>query len=577
MSGHYPREVIDRVRESVDIVDIISSYLKLKKSGANYQALCPFHQEKSPSFSVSSSKQIFHCFGCGEGGNVISFVMKYDNLTFIDALKTLADRGGVALPQGSDYKQEDYSLLYDINREASLFFSEQLRLASPESFISTYLTKRSLTAELVERFGIGFAPDKWDSLYNYLTAKKISPAEIEKAGLIKKSSRGNYIDTFRDRLIFPIMDEKGRAVAFGGRALGEDVKGPKYLNSPETPIYRKGRILYGLDKARDEIKKKGNALIVEGYMDLVALSRAGINNVVATSGTAFTEFHGRILKRYTENFVMVFDGDDAGRKAAERATAVAMVESVRPKITMMPTGMDPDDVISERGPEGIIKIIEEAKPYISYILDTVCKKFDVSTAEGKADAARALLPELASIVDPIERAGAVEALSSRVGIPAARIEMRLPRQKGDRFQPESKKEPVNVRPAPLEKIIIRIMIDHPEAIASRLPELQPEDFRSVETRKAFEALSAEIGKGVIDGNELIEKMEDYDIGEYMRSLMMKDSLYEEEAWGDNVDNFINHLRQGKSHSKMVRGMLDSAKSSSREKFLERQKDFRDLH
>ena len=580
MALNYSRDVIDRVRESNDIVEVISSHLSLKKSGANYVALCPFHQEKSPSFSVNRSKQIFHCFGCGEGGNVISFVMKFENLTFVDALKELAERGGVQLPSSSAEPSEDYSRLYDVNREAANYFYKQLKDSPESSEVWGYIKRRSISAEMLEKFGIGYAPDSWDSLLKHLESKKFSPAEIARGGLAKESSKGNLIDTFRHRLIFPILDEKSRVVAFGGRALGDETKGPKYLNSPETPVYRKGRLLFGLNLSAESIRSNKRVLIVEGYMDLLALSQVGISEVVATAGTAFTGYHCRLLKRYSDEMIMVFDGDEAGKKAAERSTVTAMENDIRPKVVLLPEGKDPDDIIKDGGVESFMDILKDAKPYLSYIIDQACKKYDISTTEGKADAIRSLLPELSKISDPIVRAGAVEALSSKTKIPVSRIELSLPRmgrgyeKKGVTSQ--EVKGDMSSAP-PLEKIIIRILLDHTEIIENLTERLKPEDFKSVACRRVYEAISAISSKGEVKSGELVEKIEDRQVSGFIRSILMEDSLYEEESWGENVENFMDNLKRRKSRGKMIKGMVDAAKKQSREEYLNHEKDLRNLH
>ncbi|MDH5542654.1 MAG: DNA primase [Nitrospinota bacterium] len=579
MALNYSRDVIDRVRESNDIVEVISSHLSLRKSGANFVALCPFHQEKSPSFSVNRSKQIFHCFGCGEGGNVISFVMKFENLTFVEALKELAERGGVQLPSASTGPSEDYSRLYDVNREAAAFFHQQLKEASGSSTVREYVKRRSISDEMLEKFGIGYAPDSWDSLLHHLESKRFSPAEIEKGGLAKRSSKGNLIDTFRQRLIFPILDEKGRVVAFGGRSLGDDGKGPKYLNSPESPIYRKGRLLFGLSRSAEFIRKSKRVLIVEGYMDLLALAQGGILEVVATAGTAFTGYHCRLLKRYAEEMIMVFDGDEAGKKAAERSTITAMENDIRPKVVLLPEGKDPDDIIRDGGAESFNKTLAEAKPYLSYIIDLACRKHDISTPEGKADAIRSLIPELSKISDPIVRAGAVEALSSKTKIPVSRIELSLPRMGKEYTKSEKKssKGEEDIRSAPpLEKIIIRIMLDHPEIIGGLAEKLKPEDFNSAACRGVFGALSDLALKGGVEVGDLAEQAGDGQFSSHIRSLLLEDSLYEEGSWGKNVEDFMKYLER-KNRGKHVTRMVEAAKKQSREEYLNREKDLRNLH
>ncbi|MEE8484038.1 MAG: DNA primase [Nitrospinota bacterium] len=575
MAGLYPRDVIDRVREAVDIVEVISSYLPLKKSGANHMALCPFHTEKTPSFSVSQSKQIFHCFGCGEGGNVLTFVMKYENLPFIDAMENLANRAGITLPN-KKRDSDDYARLYAVNGEAAIFYIKQLREAGEGSSAKRYLKKRGLDDEAVERFSLGLAPDKYESCMKHLVSKKFSAAEIEKAGIIKKGSSGNYFDRLRGRLIFPIFDERNRPVAFAGRILEENIKAAKYINSPETPIYHKGRLLYGLNWAQGAIREKERAIVVEGYMDMIALHLAGIDNVVAVSGTAFTSSQCRTLRRFTTNFVMLFDGDDAGRKAALRATQVAMEQSVRPGVVVLSSGEDPDTFVKKRGLQAFLEKLEEAKPYMAYRIDLACRQHDVSTAEGRADAVKSLISDLAGINDPIERASYVESLSQRVRIPAAKIEESLRLARSGPRQGSKGTVPGHATASPLEKWVIRIMLDHPDLIKDKLEELNAVDFVDPAFRRIFEHLALQLSSGVKTAHEFIELAPEDDLKRVMRELSLEKGIYEEENSGQILNDFIAHVKM-RGRKEMIEKMKTAAGKNQRDEFLSQEKDFRELH
>lgn len=529
MAGLYPQDLIDRIREAADIVDVISSYIPLKKSGANFTARCPFHTEKSPSFNVNPARQIWHCFGCGEGGNVITFVMKHEKMGFPDALALLATRAGIPLPR--DKEGEDNSYIYNINKEAADFYQRQLKSAPP--FVGEYIKKRALTPETVEKFRIGYAPDAWDALYRHLVERKITPKEIDKAGLTKLSSAGNPIDRFRNRLIFPIVDEHNRVIAFGGRALADEEKGPKYLNSPETPIYSKSRVLYALNFAAAKARVANRIMIVEGYMDAIALHQTGFENVVASSGTAFTAQQCRALKRYTQNLVMIFDGDEAGRRAAARATEVAAEMDIRPSVAMLPAGVDPDDLIKQGGAAAFEEIVKNARPYMTYLIEQACRKFDIATPEGKADAIRSLLPELSRIAGPIERASYVELLAERTGIPAASISGQIrsttPRHAAPPGHPAPRPgvpqptAPRRIRPAsPIEKWIIQIILDSPQTLDGPLASLKNEDLETPEYRRMLEHFRVELAKdkGATAG-ELIESCPDLELKGSMRALIIE--------------------------------------------------------
>ncbi len=533
MAGLFPREVIDQVRDGVDVVELISSYVALKRSGANFVGLCPFHAEKSPSFTVSPSKQFYHCFGCGEGGNSISFVMKRENLPFVEAVEFLANRAGITLPRRSEEPKE-YSRIYEINKLAADFYGSKLT----NSPAAAYASGRGLSPETLQKFRMGYAPDAWDSCLKHLLLKKVGEKEVENAGLAKKSSGGNLIDRFRNRMMFPISDEKERVVGFGGRTLAEDDKGPKYLNSPETPVYSKGRVLYGLDRAGQAVRKKDQVMIVEGYMDLVALHQAGVENSVATSGTAFTDGQCRLLRRYTSNFVMVFDGDEAGRKAAARATEAAAAQGIRPSVVMLPSGKDPDDVVREGGAQAFWEMVKDAKPYMTYLIDQACLKHDMTTGEGRADAARSVLPELARVRDPLERASCVGYLSQKTGISAEKIEARLrtPRtaRDGERAHSQADLRPAvpvktaSARPRPLkpaniqEKKIMRGILDHPENVNGDWGALIADDFLTPGFGVVLEHVRTCLNGGINSTGDFIEAVENPELRAYVRALVMED-------------------------------------------------------
>lgn len=578
MPEFYSRDLIERVKDALDVVDVISSYLPLRKSGANYIALCPFHTEKTPSFSVSRAKQIFHCFGCGEGGNVISFVMKYENLPFADTLKTLADRAGISLPKKKE--PEDFSRIYKINKAAVAFYRRQLKSATEKSISASYVVKRGIRPEMLDKFEIGYAPDSWDACFKHLSAD-FRPEEMEKAGLIKKSSKGNYIDRFRKRLMFPIFDEKGSAIAFGGRLLGDDSakpgkaefgSAPKYLNSPDSRVYNKSRVLYGLNLAAEHIRKADGVLVVEGYTDVISLYHAGIKNVVATSGTAFTPYHCRTLKRFTGNFVMIFDGDDAGRKAATRATQIAMEALVRPKVALLSAGFDPDTLVRTGGAEAIEEVIKNAKPYMSYLIGLACEKYDIKTPEGRADAARSLLPDLADIKDPIERAGYVEEVSGKLKIPAEHISKRIsgPKTVAGRYMKSGAPSRMG---ANKEKILIRIILDRPDVLEAKLKNLKPENFSDATYRQLFQIVADGVRTG-LTSDEIISSAENDEIRRIMRGLILENGLYEEKDWEKNVDDHLAHLKvRSLERKKLMEGMKRAQTENRREDYLELQKNY----
>jgi len=353
MAIFYSQDLIDQVRGASDIVDIISEYVPLKKKGANYFGLCPFHAEKTPSFSVNQAKQIYHCFGCGEGGNVFTFLMNHDKLGFTEALKLLARKSGIKLPKPQqDKKTADLNdQLYYANSVANAYFKQTLNQKNLSEKAKTFLKQRGVDSTAEEKFSLGYAPDKWDGFLSFAQSKGLDPKILVTAGLIVPKSDGKgYVDRFRDRLMFPIFNISGKIVGFGGRTLNPKEEA-KYMNSPETPIYQKGKILYGLSFSKDSIREEGKAIIVEGYMDFISLFQAGIKNLVATSGTAFTTDQARLLSRHAQEVFLLFDSDSAGQQAAVRSLDILFDQGFEVKIVSFPQGEDPDSYVKKSGSE----------------------------------------------------------------------------------------------------------------------------------------------------------------------------------------------------------------------------------
>ena len=372
--GHIPDDKIEEVRSKTDIVALISGQTNLKKAGRNYLGLCPFHKEKTPSFTVSPDKQIFYCFGCGEGGNVVTFVMKMNSMTFPEAIRYLAEKAGVTLPEKPVTPEEQGKAgireqLAGANRAAAAYFAKNLLSMPAGKKGRDYLQARGLGEEAVRTFKLGYAFDGWRHLKDFLQRERIAPKIALQAGLLATKDENNFYDRFRGRLIFPIEDANGRIVAFGGRLI--DQGEPKYLNSPESLLYVKGRNLYGLSITREEIRKKGFAIVVEGYFDLLSLWNAGVTNVVATLGTALTREHVDLLRRYTSEVAVVFDPDEAGRKALARSLDLFLSGSIQVKAVVLPDAYDPDDFVRTFGREKFEEVVESARPAVDYYIDTV--------------------------------------------------------------------------------------------------------------------------------------------------------------------------------------------------------------
>ena len=402
MAGRIPKQFIDELLTRSDIVDVIDSYVPLKKAGKDYKACCPFHEEKTPSFTVSVDKQFYHCFGCGAHGSAIGFLMDYEHMSFVEAVEDLAARAGLKVPKEaglvSGQDRDTGTDLLEIVREASRFYRLQLREHPQAGRAVEYLKRRGITGEIAHEFGLGFAPDGWDNLLRALGKDEASREALARAGLAVKKEGGGYYDRFRDRVMFPIEDHRGRVVAFGGRVI--DKGEPKYLNSPETPLFHKGRELYGLFHAREAIKRENRVLVVEGYMDVVALAQFGVDFAVATLGTATTRDHLERLFRHAPEVIFCFDGDRAGREAAWRAldnALPALREGWQASFLFLPEGEDPDTLVRKEGKEAFLARLKTAIPLPEYLFDNLMRQVDMNRLDGRArlvELARPLLSKM---------------------------------------------------------------------------------------------------------------------------------------------------------------------------------------
>ncbi|TEB11557.1 DNA primase [Pelotomaculum propionicicum] len=396
--GLIPEEIIETVRLRSDIVEVVSRYVQLKKAGKNHLGLCPFHHEKTPSFTVSQDKQFFHCFGCKVGGNVFRFLMLKENLTFSEAVTVLAQRAGVAIPVSDSPAWQEKDLkrkgLKQANNLARDFFRQVLQRHDAAAPARQYLAGRGLTPEVLERFQIGFAPPGWTSLLDHLGKKGYRPQELVEAGLVIKNEAGRYYDRFRSRVMFPIWDTLGQVVGFGGRVL--DDSQPKYLNTPETSFFSKGRTLYGLHLARQPIREKGRVIIVEGYMDVITAHRHGVTNTVASLGTALTAEHGKLLLNYSRDIIIAYDSDTAGVAATIRGLDLLLELGCQVRVITMPDGKDPDDFLSKHGPGPWEELIDRAYTLIEYKLQQAAARGHVKTVADKTEVMRQVFPGLAA-------------------------------------------------------------------------------------------------------------------------------------------------------------------------------------
>ena len=414
MSGFYfSQDKIDEVREAADIVEVIGSYITIKKTGKNYTALCPFHSEKKPSFVISPEKQIYHCFGCGASGNVFTFVMNYESVNFAEAVEILAKRYGIKVKVSSGTDDKIKKSLLKVNNFAFDFFKKHLNNTSGKKALD-YVKKRKINRETVELFGIGYAPSGWSNLLNAARKEGISEKLLVQSGLIVKADSGKLYDTFRNRLIFTFYNTRGEKVAFAGRALGDDE--PKYLNISETPLFKKRFTLYGLYQGKDAIRKEDRCLVVEGYMDLLALFQAGFKNVVAVSGTSLTDGQAQLLRKYTRNVYISFDADNAGKKAALKGISIFINNGLTPYVITLKGGKDPDEIIKKEGSEPFQKMIKHAEHFVDFKLRYLLSRYDAENPVDRTEIVKEMARTISYIKDMTERQMWVSSVARKLSI-----------------------------------------------------------------------------------------------------------------------------------------------------------------
>ncbi|MBL7151788.1 MAG: DNA primase [Candidatus Omnitrophica bacterium] len=479
MPGLIPENILEDILNRIDIVEVISGCLPLKRAGRNFKACCPFHHEKTPSFMVSPERQIYHCFGCGESGNAFRFLMRHERMEFPEAVEALARKAGVVLPQikAQDHKGENLiTQFYKINELAASFYAANLNSAAAVN-AKNYLLKRGIKEESVKLFRLGLAAHGWDTLMAHLRAKNVPLSLIEKAGLVLSKQGGGFYDWFRNRIIFPVVDIKSRVVGFGARVLDETQ--PKYINSPETPIYTKGRNLYGLNFSKESIRENDFAVIVEGYLDFIVPYQEGLKNIVASLGTALTPEQARILKRYTRNVVMVYDADNAGQLAMLRSLDIFIEEEMEVKIVSLSLGFDPDSFVRKYGIGPFREKIAKAQGLFDYKLAIMKSRHNPKEAQGKARISQEMLGTINKFKDAVLRSEYIRQLAQELDIredallEEAKKVRKFPGYAGANLRPNAKKE-LNINPA--EKLLIALMLRESELIHYIRERLDPADF-----------------------------------------------------------------------------------------------------
>jgi len=509
LDGHIPEEIITKIRGSQDIVEVISRHISLKKTGQNYTGRCPFHSEKTPSFVVSPGKQIFHCFGCATGGNVITFLMKYESITFPEAVKRLAHDAGIEIAERHRKGERGEKFLYEVNKAAADYYYKVLSAAKEAEPARNYLLARGLSIETMKRFKIGYSMNSWNGAYDYLRKEGFKEEDMVKAGITATNTSGSGChDRFRGRVMLPICDIQNRVAGFGGRVLDDST--PKYLNSPETPVFSKGHLLYGLDAAKDSIRETGYAILVEGYMDVIALHQAGVTNVVGTLGTAFTINHLRLLNRFCKETVLTFDSDPAGINAALRTMDIFNDSEVKAKVLLLPEGDDPDTFVGKNGKAAFLALVQSAKGIIDFAIDRIIDEVrgrapdHGGSINSKVKGAGDCLSIIKKISNRIEKDQYIQRVSRGFGIEKEVLlsELRRGNERKKGVLPEKVKETAVERPK-AEEILLSLLI-RDWALRKMVGDLlRVEDF----TNPQFQEIAGHLLRSERDIHEIINSEE----------------------------------------------------------------------
>lgn len=546
-------DFVEKIKSSIDIVELVKDYVPLKQSGRNFKAVCPFHAEKTPSFMVSREKQIFHCFGCGLGGDSVTFLMKHENLTFVEAIKFLAGRLGIDIPVEDRRGPDHTARLYEIMEMAAKFYEQYLFTPQGKAALAYLMIKRGLSMPEIKKFRLGLAPFSWDSLYKFLGAKGVSVQDMERAGLIIKKVSGGYYDRFRERLIFPIMNEGGKVVALGGRILNQGE--PKYLNSPETPIYHKGLLLYGLNLAKARIAKEKKVIVVEGYMDLISLFQFGFDFTVATLGTALTPMQLKILKKFSPEIILAYDADKGGEEAVSRGMEEALRMGLGVRVLDLPQDNDPEDYLRRQGREALARLLKEAPDFFTFRLKMLERDLNPREVSDRLKIIRVMLLLLKCLPSQLDRTVYLKRLAEKYSIPeeTLRIEFSNLKETRDIFLLSPPKRPKGFS---REREIMKIILGGGELSLKARKYLGPEDFEE-DNLKRIMAIYLKLSPGEeFRGEGLLALIEEEALRHTITGLLL------EEAEGPGpeslLDEFILKIMKERREEK-ARGILEEIK------------------
>lgn len=580
----YSDELIDEIKNNNDIVDVVSQYVHLKRSGRNYFGLCPFHNEKSPSFAVSPDKQIFHCFGCGVGGNVIHFISKIEGINYRESIELLAERANITLPKlesiGDNKTQELKDKIYQINKEAAYFYHENLYKPTAKP-AQEYVKKRKLNNATLKEFLIGYSGN-FNELYNFLKSKGFSDETILASDLVNKNDRGQFIDRFRHRLMFPIQDVRGRIIAFGGRVL-DDSK-PKYINSPENLVYSKGRHLFGLYNAKKHDTKK--ILIVEGYMDVISLHQRGITNVVASLGTAMTEAQGRLLRRSSEQIILGYDADGAGQEAIVRGLDILRNLGCDVRVLQISGAKDPDEYVTKYGPERLKKCINDAISLVEFKVRVLKRTLNLENTADKIKFLNEVAKILARVENSMEQEIYIEKISKDYDISKEALYSEIkkilyPKNTSSKILEKRntqynivKKEDTKISEARLKRentIIAMLLMSNANVYSKIKNKIKPEDFKYEKNKKILERVYAEYEKGITEIYDVLSLFEDEDIINHITEIMAKDyGITDIDKGIDDILNTYERENLKEKRDEILKSLEDSELDNESKLALERE-------
>ncbi|MFC1599229.1 DNA primase [Candidatus Omnitrophota bacterium] len=545
-----PQHILDEIQDRTDIVGLISSYIPLKKAGRSFKAACPFHSEKTASFFVNPTKQIFHCFGCGVGGGALQFLMQYEKIPFLEAVEMLAKRLGITIPKRQSPVDSLKAKAYEVNKEANLCFYKNLK-GPRAAGVREYLKQRGIRQETIDEFKIGYALPGYRNLLDAMRSRGVSLSLLDKLGLVSNTRDGSFIDLFRERIVFPIFDVKSRVIGFGARRLKEDKHIPKYINTPESLLYQKGRTLYGINLAKEKILKNDFCLIVEGYLDMIIPYQEGIGNIVASSGTALTPEQIRLLSRYTKNVVLVFDSDAAGASSSLRAIDLMIEHDLNIRVVNLPAGFDPDSFLRKKGKELFLKLIEQSEDFFFYKLKILLEKFDKNSPKGKSDILLEMLSTLTKFNNQLIKYEYLKKLAQSLQTKEEFLLMELKKLEAGAGRRRSVVEATiteKKRESEVERYIVRCVLHDGDILKIIRQALDPDEFLSPVLRGIIKECFDHLDTfGDFEAKKFLSRADKETAGK-ISELLLQDFSFQEEALKESITRVKRNFQKLRKQS-----------------------------